>query len=192
MATLTPKKPIILASGSPRRQALLEQLGLSFQVKKSDVDETYHENWRVEAIPVNLAIRKAQYFNALSEDHLIIGADTIVTFQGQVLGKPEHEADAHAYLSMLSGQTHQVISGCSIIYNGQSSDFIDITEVKFKELNQEVIEHYIKHYQPFDKAGAYAIQEWMGLVGVEWIKGSYANVVGLPVHKVYEALLKLG
>ncbi len=192
MVNFLPQKNIVLASGSPRRQALLEQLGLSFQVKKSDVDESYSANWAIEEIPVQLAARKAQYFNAFTENYVIVGADTIVTFKDQVLGKPKNEAEAHAYLSMLSGQTHRVISGCSIINAGQSSNFFDITEVKFKDLDQQAIEHYIKYYQPFDKAGAYAIQEWIGLIGVEWIKGSYFNVVGLPVHKVYEELLKLG
>lgn len=181
---------IILASQSPRRKRLLVDLGLSFETIPVDVDESYPPNLKAEEIAIFLSQLKADAFNfdKLCENCLVITADTIVWQNGQVLSKPKDDKDANRILSLLSGNAHEVITGVTIRTKEKSQSFYSITKVYFKHLSKEEIEYYILNYQPFDKAGAYGIQEWIGYIGIEKIEGSYFNVVGLPVQRLYTEL----
>ncbi len=180
---------VILASKSPRRQQLLRDLGIDFEVQVHEVEETYPENLTVGQIPVYLAGLKAQPFiNELTPDTLLITSDTIVSLQEQVLGKPCDYNHAFETLKALSGQQHQVITGVCITTADKSSSFASTTNVWFKTLSDGEIHHYIKTCKPYDKAGAYGIQEWIGYIGIEKIEGSYFNVMGLPVQRLYEEL----
>lgn len=182
---------IILASQSPRRKALLEDLGLSFETRPIDVEESYPTNLKAQEIALYLSQLKAQAFNfeELCENCLVITADTIVWQDGQVLLKPKDAKDAIRILNLLSGNSHEVITGVTLRTNTKTHSFYSLTKVYFKKLTQEEIEFYISNYQPFDKAGAYGIQEWIGYIGIEKIEGSYFNVVGLPVQKLYTELM---
>lgn len=182
---------IILASQSPRRKALLEDLGLSFETRPIDVEESYPTNLKAQEIALYLSQLKAQAFNfeELCENCLVITADTIVWQDGQVLSKPKDAKDAIRILNLLSGNSHEVITGVTLRTNTKTHSFYSLTKVYFKKLTQEEIEFYISNYQPFDKAGAYGIQEWIGYIGIEKIEGSYFNVVGLPVQKLYTELM---
>lgn len=186
------KYNIILASGSPRRQDLLEQLGLDFEVIVRPVVEDYPHDIEVDQIACFLSARKADAFEAsfYTENTLLIAADTIVCLGNQVMGKPSGRDHAIETLENLSGKMHRVISGVSIRSRDKALDFSVSTNVFFKPLRKQEIEYYIDQYKPFDKAGAYGIQEWIGLVGVEKIEGSFYNVMGLPVLRLYEELLK--
>ena len=183
--------PIILASKSPRRQELLKSMNLDFQVMLKEVDESFPEGLLPSEIAVHIAEKKAIAFIAQSMDHIVITADTIVAFNDEILGKPRDAEHAKQILQKLSGNQHQVYTGVSISYNGNTSSFYDLTEVFFNRLTLEQIEHYIINYHPFDKAGAYGIQDWIGLIGVEKIIGSYTNVMGLPTEKLYQALMSV-
>jgi len=180
---------LILASGSPRRQQLMRELGLEFEVRPSEVAEDYPETLGMTAIPEYLAQMKADALNGkMVDNELIVAADTIVWKDDKVLGKPQNKADAFEMLKSLSGSQHQVITGMHLQSKTKRVSFHAVTEVWFDELTDEEINFYIDKYQPFDKAGAYGIQEWIGFVGIYKIEGSFYNVMGLPVHKLYQYL----
>jgi len=184
--------PIILASKSPRRQELLQLMGIDFRIAIKDVDESYPEGLSPAEIAVYIAEKKAKAFDeTLAEDEIVLTADTIVCIDGQILGKPEGEEHAFEMLSLLSGRKHEVITGVALLQNHRLHSFYEVSEVYFLPLESEHIRHYIKTAKPFDKAGSYGIQEWPGLVGIEKINGSYTNVVGLPTHRVYQELMAL-
>ena len=179
---------IILASNSPRRKELLGALEIDFEVRIMDgIDETYPQGLTMTGIPEHISSQKAAAY-ALGEDELLIAADTIVYLEGEVLGKPADAKEACAMLAKLSGQTHQVITGVTLRTLERTHTFSCVTEVTFAELTQEQIQYYVRNYAPFDKAGAYGIQEWIGCVGVTSINGSYYNVMGLPVQRLNQEL----
>lgn len=187
------KYQIILASNSPRRRELLSGLGIDYVIKTlPDIDEYYPEELQREEIPLYISREKAAaYLPQIKEDQLIITADTIVWLEGKVLGKPVSEEDARRMLHCLSGKKHQVITGVCISTKEFQKSFTSITDVTFDRLTEEEIEYYVSHYHPLDKAGAYGIQEWIGFIGVQEISGSYFNVMGLPIQKLYQELSKL-
>lgn len=180
--------PLILASKSPRRHELLQAMDLTFQVVLKDVDESYPEELDPKDIACYIAVKKAAAFTAERVANLVITADTIVSCAGEIMGKPADETDALRMLTKLSGTTHQVYTGVCLSHGEKSSTFSDLTEVTFRTLEPEEIRHYVTTCKPFDKAGAYGIQDWLGFVGVEKIAGSYSNVMGLPTEKLYQAL----
>lgn len=184
------KYRIILASNSPRRKDLLSGLNLEYEVKiLPGIDETYPASLKGEEIPLFIARKKAEaYRDSIQEKELIITADTIVYTDGEVLGKPKDEADARRMLHLLSGRSHQVITGVCLTTRTSQRSFASVTEVTFDALSDEEIDFYIAHYRPMDKAGAYGIQEWIGFVGVSKLNGSYFNVMGLPVQRLYREL----
>lgn len=185
-----PKYNIILASKSPRRKQLLESIGIAFQIKLKEVDEIYPDNLTKEEIPVFLAKLKSKPFlDELKPNDLLITADTIVWFNNHVLGKPKDKEEATQMLQMLSGQEHQVISGVCLTSPYKQESFFSISFVRFKEFTKQEIDFYISKFEPFDKAGAYGIQEWIGSVGITHIEGSFYNVMGLPIQKLYEHIL---
>lgn len=181
---------VILASNSPRRKELLGGLGIPYEVKTMpDIDESYPEGLGCEEIPVYIARAKADAYRPfMQEDELIITADTIVWLDGIVMGKPKNEEEACDMLRRLSGHTHQVVTGVCITTREKQTCFATVTDVTFASLSEEEITHYVTHYRPMDKAGAYGIQEWIGFVGVQRISGSYFNVVGLPIQRLYAEL----
>jgi len=181
--------PIILASKSPRRQELMQLMGLNFKVELKDVDESYPEGLSPAEIAVYIAEKKAKAFNAGAE--IVITADTIVALNGEILGKPEDRAHAQEMLRKLSGSIHEVYTGVSIVKGDKIHSFYDVTEVTCKPVTSEEIDFYIDNYKPYDKAGSYGVQDWWGIVVVERINGSYTNVMGLPTEKLYNELLKL-
>ena len=183
---------IILASKSPRRRELLEKLGLDFTVMTEDVDETMDPALPLEREILRVSEAKARAVQA-GPDDLIISADTVVCVDGRRLGKPADEADAKAMLRALSGKTHQVYTAVTLAQKGREPEtFVDCTDVTFGDLTDEEIAHYVHTYRPLDKAGAYGVQEWIGYVACIGMKGSYFNVMGFPVHLVYQALKKRG
>jgi septum formation protein len=176
----------ILASKSPRRQELLHSLGVEFQVLISDVDEPYPENLTKEEIPVFLAeLKSKSLIKNLKENDLLITADTIVWLNGEVIGKPENRKEAVRTLQKLSSNEHQVISGVCLTSINKQKSFFSVSNVQFKNLSLPEIEYYVSEYKPFDKAGAYGIQEWIGYIGITHIEGSFYNVMGLPVQQLY-------
>lgn len=187
------KYKIVLASNSPRRKELLSGLGIQYEVKTMpDIDESFPEGMDGVEIPAYIARSKADaYRSVMQEDELIITADTIVWLDGEVMGKPVDAADAHRMLRALSGQTHQVITGVCLTTIREQKSFATVTDVTFSRLSDEEISYYVEHYRPMDKAGSYGIQEWIGFVGVESISGSYFNVMGLPIQRLYTELKKL-
>jgi len=180
--------PIILASKSPRRQELMKSMNLEFKVILKEVDESYPEELLPAEIAIYIAKKKAAAFTGDSRESIVITADTIVAYNNEILGKPEDVTHATEMLTKLSGTNHQVYTGVSIAYAGKMQSFYDVTEVFFNPLTKEQIEYYITNFNPFDKAGAYGIQDWIGLVAVDKIIGSYTNVMGLPTEKLYKAL----
>jgi septum formation protein len=180
---------IILASRSPRRQQLLRDLGLKFDVVIKDYTETYPENLVGEEIASYLAYRKAISFrNEISENEIVITADTIVWCNNKVLGKPVDHDDAARILKEISDNTHEVITGVCLFSSKREKTFSVSTRVTFDALSDDDIDYYIKEYKPYDKAGAYGIQEWIGIAACSHIEGSYFNVVGLPVQRLYKEL----
>jgi septum formation protein len=180
---------IVLASKSPRRQELLRGLNIHFRTEAVETDESYPENLEHRQIPLYIAEQKSEaYKNKMAEKTLLITADTIVWAQGEVLGKPADRSDAQRILRVLSGKKHQVITGVCISTVNKKKTFVVITDVAFAVLTENEIEYYLNNYQPYDKAGAYGIQEWIGFVGVRSIRGSYFNVMGLPVQRLYREL----
>ncbi len=182
---------VILASKSPRRQELLKLMNIDFRIVLKEVDESYPEGLTPIEIALHIAEKKCHAFDEMVEDEAVVTADTIVSIDDQILGKPESPEHAIAMLQTLSGRKHQVITGVCILYNHQYNLFYDISDVLFRVLTDEEIIYYVEKYQPLDKAGSYGIQEWIGLIGIERIDGSYTNVVGLPTEKLYQQLLKL-
>lgn len=189
----TNKYKLILASNSPRRQELLRGLDLDFEVRVlSDLDESFPKGLNGEKIALYIAESKASaYKKTVSPEELVITADTIVWLDGEVLGKPTDEGDAKGMLRKLSGKRHQVITGVCLTTAGWQKSFSVVTEVTFSSLSEKEIDFYVSNYQPMDKAGSYGIQEWIGFVAVEDISGSYFNVMGLPVQRLYKELCKL-
>lgn len=187
------KYKVVLASNSPRRKELLGGLGIGYEVKTMpDIDESYPDGLSMEEVPVYIARSKADAYRPLMQpDELIITADTIVWLDGVVMGKPKDEKEACDMLRRLSGQTHQVVTGVCLTTIDRQQSFATVTDVTFDRLTEEEITHYVSRYQPMDKAGAYGIQEWIGYVGVRSIKGSYFNVVGLPIQRLYQELKRL-
>ncbi len=185
---------IILASNSPRRRELLSGLGLDYEVRTlPGIDESYPETLQGEEIPVYISSQKASaYLGELKENELLITADTIVWLDGRVLGKPSDEEDACQMLRALSGKTHQVITGVTLATTTFQKSFASVSQVTFATLSDEEIKYYISHYHPMDKAGSYGVQEWIGFIGVERIEGSYFNVMGLPVQRLYRELKEIG
>ena len=180
---------IILASRSPRRQQLLRELGLKFDVVIKEYPETYPEDLSGEEIAIYVAHEKASSFkNEISDNEIVIAADTIVWCNNKVLGKPLDFEDAKRILNEISGNTHEVITGVSLFSLSKEITFTDSTKVTFETLSEEEIHYYIDKFKPYDKAGAYGIQEWIGLIACSHIDGSYFNVVGLPVQKLYKEL----
>jgi septum formation protein len=185
-----PHYKIILASNSPRRKELLEGLDVDFEVRVlKGIDESYPADLPTKQIAQYISQKKAAaYRNTIASDELVITADTIVVLGDEVMGKPKDEADACRMLRELSGKTHQVITGVTLTTTEKQHSFSVETDVTFKEFSEEEIAYYVKKYQPMDKAGSYGIQEWIGYVGVTSLQGSYFNVMGLPVQRIYEAL----
>lgn len=182
---------IILASGSPRRQQFFKDLDIDFSIQLKEVEEIYPEELKGTEITDFLAELKSKAFTNLADKDVLITSDTIVWLEGKALGKPKDAKDAFAMLSALSGKKHDVITSICIRNKSFKKVIHDITTVTFKELSAEEINYYINNYKPFDKAGAYGIQEWIGFIGIDKIEGSYFNVVGLPVHKLYKELMAL-
>ncbi|MDX8338838.1 Maf-like protein [Draconibacterium sp. IB214405] len=186
-----PEYNFILASKSPRRQELLKSLGIDFQVKTKDVDENYPPEISPNDIPGYLAEKKANAFsNELNNNDLLITADTIVVLNGNVLEKPADYDHASQMLRALSGKVHEVITGVCLSSTTKSVVFSSSTQVWFKELTDAEIDYYINTFKPYDKAGAYGIQEWVGAIGISHIEGSFYNVMGLPLQKLYEEIQK--
>ena len=184
---------IVLASNSPRRRELLAGLGLDFQVRVlPDIDESYPSTLPALETAEFIALKKAAaYQTVMAPDELVITADTVVIVGDEVLGKPADAAEARLMLGKLSGRTHQVVTGVCLTTNRQTRHFSVRTDVTFKELTDEEITYYIEKYKPFDKAGAYGIQEWIGYIGCTGLQGSYYNVMGLPVQRIYTELQTL-
>ena len=180
---------IILASQSPRRQQLLQDLGINFSLRSIPVDEDYPETLAPEQVALFLAEKKGKIYQpGLSADELVITADTTVVIEETVLNKPADAQQATDMLIRLSGKVHQVITGVCLTTADGMHSFSDTTRVFFRTLRLTEIDYYVTQYKPYDKAGGYAIQEWIGMIGIEKIEGSYFNVVGLPVEKLYRAL----
>lgn len=182
-------QPIILASQSPRRKQLLEWAEIQFEVIVSQVEETFPPELSPSEIPVFIASKKAKAVQLRSSvDSIILAADTIVLLNDHILGKPVHREEAISMLMALSGSTHQVITGVVLLKGGKEVSFYDITEVTFYALTLSQIEFYVDQYKPYDKAGSYAIQEWIGVVGIQSVKGDFYNVMGLPISRVVQQL----
>lgn len=192
------KYSVVLASNSPRRKELLSGLGINFSVKTlPDVDESFPDTLKGEEIPLFIARKKADAYkvlfssvtsNEVEEPLLVITADTIVWLEDEVLGKPANATEARAMLSKLSGKKHQVITGVCLTTASWQKSFAAVSEVQFSSLTEEEMDYYIQNYCPYDKAGAYGVQEWIGFIGVESIQGSYFNVMGLPIQRLYREL----
>ncbi len=180
---------IILASKSPRRQQLLRDLGLTFSVQSMNIPEVFPEGLEITEVPVYLAELKAEAFRPILKDNqLVITADTIVCLDGQVMNKPDGYADGFRMLRGLSGKKHQVLTGVCLLTTEKKVSFYASTDVWFKDLSDEEIHYYLENFHPYDKAGAYGIQEWIGYIGIYHIEGSFFNVMGLPVQSLYEHL----
>ncbi|MDX5586610.1 MAG: Maf family nucleotide pyrophosphatase [Aureibaculum sp.] len=185
------KYNLILASSSPRRQQLLRDLGLHFTIRSIDVEEVYPKYLHGNEISGYLAELKANAFeDELNDQDILITADTIVRFSGKILGKPKNETDAKKMLKELSGKQHEVITSLCIKTSKTTKIINDTTIVYFEKLSDEEIDYYINKYKPFDKAGSYGIQEWIGYIGVKKIEGNYSTVMGFPVHKFYKEMMK--
>lgn len=177
---------IILSSNSPRRKELLAGLGVDFEVRVlKGVDERYPDDIPLNEVPLYIAIEKASAYT-VAKDELVVTADTVVIVDNEILGKPKDRAEAYGMLRKISGKTHQVVTGVCLTTIDDQRSFTVTTDVEFKELSDNEIYYYIDKYRPFDKTGAYGIQEWIGYVGVLSLKGSYYNVMGLPVQRIYE------
>lgn len=186
-----PDYNIILASKSPRRQQLLKSLGIEFSVQTIEVDEVYSDKLTKHEIPVYLAELKAEPFrDKLTDNDLLITADTVVCLENQILGKPKNRQEAIEMLQNLSNREHQVITGVCLSSKQKSHSFFSLTNVRFKQLTFDEINYYVSEFKPYDKAGAYGIQEWIGTIGITHIEGSFYNVMGLPIQKLYEEIQK--
>ncbi|MEO0337915.1 MAG: Maf family nucleotide pyrophosphatase [Bacteroidota bacterium] len=181
---------IILGSQSPRRKQLLEQAGFSFEIRTNPIDESFPDNMPVEAVAQYLAEQKAEAAKHLleNEDEILLTADSVVILKGKIYGKPENPEDAKRIIRELSGETHEVVTGVCLLSKDKKKSFSGSSKVIMKQLTEEEIDFYIENYKPFDKAGSYGIQEWIGLCKISRIEGTYANIMGLPVDLVYQHL----
>ena len=184
------KYNIILGSQSPRRKELLQKTGLKFIVEISEAKEEFENYKKIEDATKSMALLKAKSFKNLKNNDVLICADTLVSINQKILGKPKTRTEAKKMLKILSGKKHKVTTGVVIKSIKKQKIFYDSTIVMFKELSEQDIEYYINEFKPYDKAGSYAIQEWIGIIGIKWIKGSYFNVMGLPTEKLYSELIK--
>jgi septum formation protein len=183
---------LILASGSPRRQQFFKDLDLDFEIRLKEIEEVYPTELQAEAITNYLAELKASAFEGeLKENEILITSDTIVWYNNKALGKPKNEEDAFAILQSLSNATHEVITSVCFKTKAKTDTIFEVTKVTFNALSDQAIHYYLDHYKPYDKAGAYGIQEWIGFVGVAKIEGSYTNVMGMPTDKVFNYLNNL-
>ena len=190
LSTLLQPKNIILASGSPRRQQFFKEMDLNFTIQLKEIEEIYPDNLKAEAITDFLAILKANAFeNNLKENDILVTSGTIVWLKGKALGKPKDADDAFKMLQQLANQTHEVITSVCLKTIDKTEVFHCITKVTFNALSDESIRYYIKNYNPLDKAGSYGIQDWIGLIGISKIEGSYTNVVGLPTEMLFKKLM---
>tara|TARA_B100000683_G_scaffold247263_1_gene259577 strand:+ start:90 stop:665 length:576 start_codon:yes stop_codon:yes gene_type:complete len=181
----------VLASGSPRRQSLLKSIISDFEIWTKDIEESYPSELKEDKVAIYLAEKKAKaFYNEMNKGDLLISADTIVCQDQRVLGKPKDADEAFAMLTALSNSVHKVITACAIQSLYSINSFAEITEVRFKALSSEEIDYYIEHFKPFDKAGAYGIQEWIGQIAIKGINGCYYNVMGLPIQRL-NSYLKL-
>ena len=181
---------LILASGSPRRQQFFKDLDLDFEIRLKEIEEVYPPELQAEAITNYLAELKASAFEGeLKENEILITSDTIVWYNNKALGKPKDEEDAFAILLSLSNATHEVITSVCFKTKAKTDTIFEVTKVTFNALSDQAIHYYLDHYKPYDKAGAYGIQEWIGFVGVSKIEGSYTNVMGMPTDKVFNLSL---
>ncbi|MEL6627695.1 MAG: Maf family nucleotide pyrophosphatase [Bacteroidota bacterium] len=184
------KAPIVLASNSPRRHDLLSSLGLEFEVFTRDVYEYIPEDVHPRAVAVMVSENKAKAYDDVAANNLVITADTLVALEDKIMGKPADAEVAYKMLKRLSGRTHTVITGVTLFHEGRFKSFSEETYVTFRRLNDSEINYYIEKYEPFDKAGSYGIQEWIGMIGVTRIEGDYFNVMGLPTAKLYAELIQ--
>jgi septum formation protein len=182
------KKKIILASGSPRRKQILADAGFTFEVEVRPTDEAFDPTMQPELVPEFLSKQKVDQFTEYGQDYIILGSDTVVIIDNQILNKPQSKDEAITMLTKLSGKTHKVVTGVSVKMGKEIQSFSDITRVHFSELSNAEIDFYIDQYKPFDKAGAYGVQDFIGMVGIDKIEGSFYTVMGLPIHKVYQHL----
>ena len=183
-------RSLVLASNSPRRQQLLRELGFEFTVEVRPTDELFPADMPAAQVAGYLARHKAEQFAHDLGDKLVLCADTVVVVDNQILNKPADALEARTMLEKLSGRSHQVITGVCLLSNEGYQTISDVAEVTFKPLTETEIEYYITHYRPFDKAGAYGVQEWIGMIGIPRIEGSFYTIMGLPLHQVYELLLR--
>ena len=183
------QRPLILASSSPRRQYLMKEAGFNFTVEKPDVDETFPAELPPDQVAKYLAEKKAEFFRLQMKEEIVLTADTVVILDKKILNKPADRIEAIAMLSDLSDNTHKVVTGVCILSKEKEESFDDTTEVSFQKLTPREIEFYVDHYKPYDKAGSYGAQDWIGMVAIRKIVGSYFNVMGLPIHKVYRHLI---
>ena len=184
------KYQVILASKSPRRQELLRGMGVDFSILTKETDESFPPEMPLEEVPKYLSLQKSLAFNEdeLPADYLLITSDTVVICEGEMLGKPKDKADAVRMLRLLSGKTHHVVTGVTVRSAEKTESFAVRSNVTFATLDDEEIDYYIEHCKPYDKAGAYGIQEWIGYVGISGLEGSFYNVMGLPTRKLYGVL----
>ena len=184
------KYHIILASKSPRRQELLRGMGVNFEILIKETPENYPEDLPLDEVPKYLSLQKSLAFNddELPADYLLITSDTVVICGGEILGKPKDMEDATRMLRLLSGKTHHVVTGVTVRSAEKTESFAVRSNVTFAQLDAEEIDYYIEHCKPYDKAGAYGIQEWIGYVGISGLEGSFYNVMGLPTRKLYQCL----
>lgn len=182
------KRPLILASSSPRRQYLMKEAGFEFRIEKPEVDESWPSALPLHQVARYLAEKKAEYFRPSMKDEIIVAADTVVIIDDRIVNKPADRNEAVQMLSQLSGKTHTVMTGVCIISKEREEAFDDTTLVTFQKLTREEIAFYVDQFKPYDKAGAYGAQDWIGMVAIRKIEGSYFNVMGLPIHLVYEHL----
>ena len=184
------KYHIILASKSPRRQELLRGMGVDFEILTKETPENYPADLPLDEVPKYLSLQKSLAFNdnELPADYLLITSDTVVICEGEILGKPKNREDATRMLQLLSGKTHHVVTGVTVRSAKKTESFAVRSNVTFAQLDDEEIDYYIEHCKPFDKAGAYGIQEWIGYVGICGLEGSFYNVMGLPTRKLYQCL----
>ena len=184
------KYHIILASKSPRRQELLRGMGVDFEIMTKETPENYPGDLPLDEVPKHLSLQKSLAFanDELPADYLLITSDTVVICEGEILGKPKDREEAIRMLELLSGKTHHVVTGVTVHSAEKTESFSVRSDVTFAELDAEEIDYYIEHCKPYDKAGAYGIQEWIGYVGISGLEGSFYNVMGLPTRKLYECL----
>lgn len=187
MIFIQPEK-LILASGSPRRQFILKEAGINFLIKTKNTPEDYPDDLDPQEVPVYLARKKAKPFLPEISDETVLTADTVVILNDDIIGKPANEQEAFQMLRQLSGNKHTVVTGVCLINREKEKTFAERSDVYFKELSDEEIWHYVKNYKPLDKAGAYGVQDWIGMVAITRIDGSFYNVMGLPIHRLLPEL----